>query len=112
MEAIVFDWDGTLIDSLAGIFDANLQVLAEHGVPFDEERYRAAYVPDWRLMYQPLGLPDEALEAAGERWLELYPPTDAPHLLPRAGESPPPLPHPRDVLGPATPRHRDRVEGP
>src|SRR5258705_12955789 len=88
MEAIVFDWDGTLIDSLAGIFDANLQVLAEHGVPFDEERYRAAYVPDWRLMYQRLGLPDEALEAAGERWLELYRQTDAAQLLPRAGESP------------------------
>src|SRR5206468_13050426 len=89
MEAIVFDWDGTLIDSLPGIFEANLQVLAEHGVPFDEERYRAAYVPDWRLMYQRLGLSDDSLEAAGERWLELYRQTDAAELLPPRRGVPP-----------------------
>ena len=84
MDAIVFDWDGTLMDSLPGIFDANLRVLSEFGVPFDDERYRAAYTPDWRLMYQRLGLPDEALEPAGLRWLELYRATDAAQLLPGA----------------------------
>ena len=76
MDAIVFDWDGTLVDSLPAIFDANLRVLEEYGLPFDDERYRAAYVPDWRLMYQRLGVPDDALDAAGERWLELYAETD------------------------------------
>ncbi|MEA2549908.1 MAG: hypothetical protein QOE42_2506, partial [Chloroflexota bacterium] len=34
MDAIVFDWDGTLIDSLPAIFVANQRVLAEHGLPF------------------------------------------------------------------------------
>jgi len=87
MDAIVFDWDGTLVDSLAGIFDANLRVLSEYGVPFDAERYRAAYTPDWRLMYQRLGLPEDALEAAGLRWLELCRETDAAQLLPGADES-------------------------
>ena len=72
MDAIVFDWDGTLVDSLPAIYDANLRVLAEYGLPFDDDRYRAAYVPDWRLMYQRLGIPDDSLEAAGARWLELY----------------------------------------
>ena len=110
MEAIVFDWDGTLIDSLPGIFEANLQVLAEHGVPFDEERYRAAYVPDWRLMYQRLGLPDEALDAAGERWLELYRQTDDAQLLPRADESLRRLAAAGYVLGLVTAGHRDVVE--
>ena len=65
MDAIVFDWDGTLVDSLPAIFDANLRVLEEYGLPFDDDRYRAAYVPDWRLMYQRLGVPDDALDAAG-----------------------------------------------
>src|SRR5438552_15671390 len=87
MDAIVFDWDGTLIDSLPGIFEANLQVLAEHGLPFDEERYRAAYVPDWRLMYQRLGVPDEHLDSIGGRWLELYREVDEAGLLPRVAES-------------------------
>jgi HAD superfamily hydrolase (TIGR01549 family) len=72
MEAIVFDWDGTLVDTLPAILRANTEVLAQYGVPFDEARYRAAYIPDWRLMYRRLGLPDAHLEAAGSRWLTLY----------------------------------------
>ena len=32
MDAIVFDWDGTLVDSLPAIFDANLRVLEEYGM--------------------------------------------------------------------------------
>jgi HAD superfamily hydrolase (TIGR01549 family) len=110
MEAIVFDWDGTLIDSLPGIFEANLQVLAEHGLPFDDERYRAAYVPDWRLMYQRLGVPDDRLDAAGERWLELYRQTDAALLLPGAAESLRRLAEAGFVLGLVTAGHRDVVE--
>ncbi len=110
MEAIVFDWDGTLIDSLPGIVEANLQVLAEYGLPFDDERYRAAYVPDWRLMYQRLGVPDDALDAAGERWLQLYRQTDAALLLPGAAESLRRLAEAGFVLGLVTAGHRDVVE--
>jgi HAD superfamily hydrolase (TIGR01549 family) len=72
MPAIVFDWDGTLVDSLPAILEANVTVLREHGVPFDEARYRAAYAPDWRLMYRRLGVPEADVEAAGARWLGLY----------------------------------------
>jgi phosphoglycolate phosphatase len=87
MDAIVFDWDGTLMDSLPAVFDANARVLAEFGVPFDEARYRAAYTPDWRMMYQRLGLPEGAMEAAGDRWLELYRDTDDAQLLPGAADA-------------------------
>jgi HAD superfamily hydrolase (TIGR01509 family) len=72
VSAIVFDWDGTLVDTLPAILEANITVLREHGVPFDEARYRAAYAPDWRLMYRRLGVPEAAVEAAGARWLGLY----------------------------------------
>jgi HAD superfamily hydrolase (TIGR01549 family) len=72
VDAVIFDWDGTLVDSLPAIFQANIDVLAELDLPFDEVRYRAAYVPDWRLMYTRLGVPPEHLERAGARWRELY----------------------------------------
>jgi phosphoglycolate phosphatase len=72
MDAVVFDWDGTLVDTLPAILRANTEVLVEYGLSFDEGRYRAAYVPDWRLMYRRLGVPDVHLEAAGARWLALY----------------------------------------
>lgn len=111
MDAIVFDWDGTLIDSLPAIYDANLKVLAEHGLPFDDERYRAAYVPDWRLMYQRLGVPDESLDAAGTRWLALYREANAAGLLPRVQESLQRLSDAGFVMGLVTAGHRDVVEG-
>lgn len=72
MDAIVFDWDGTLIDSLPAIYEANRVVLEEFGLPFDMERYRQAYIPDWRLMYERLGVPRDLVATAGARWLELY----------------------------------------
>ena len=109
MDAIVFDWDGTLVDSLPAIFDANLRVLEEYGLPFDDERYRAAYVPDWRLMYQRLGIPDDALDAAGERWLALYAATDAAALLPRISDSLQRLSDAGYVMGLVTAGHSDVV---
>ncbi len=111
MDAIVFDWDGTLVDSLPAIFDANTQVLAEYGLPFDADRYRAAYVPDWRLMYQRLRIPDDELEAAGARWLELYRATAEAGLLPRVAESLQRLADAGFVMGLVTAGHRDVVEG-
>ena len=72
MRAVVFDWDGTLVDTLPAILQANIEVLREYGVPFDETVYRSAYVPDWRHMYRRLGVPEAELGAAGLRWLELY----------------------------------------
>lgn len=72
MGAVVFDWDGTLVDTLPAILRANVDVLLEYGLPFDEARFRAAYTPDWRRMYIALGIPPSELETAGRRWLELY----------------------------------------
>ncbi|HEX3264635.1 MAG TPA: HAD hydrolase-like protein [Candidatus Limnocylindrales bacterium] len=87
MDAIVFDWDGTLCDSLPAIYDANRQVLEEYGLPFDDQRYREAYTPDWRVMYQRLGIPAAAIDAAGRRWVELYADAAESGLLPRVQES-------------------------
>lgn len=109
MDAIVFDWDGTLIDTLPAIYEANRRVLAEHGLPFDPDRYRAAYVPDWRLMYQRLGVPDEALESVGHRWLELYQLSEAADLLPGSAESLQRLSEAGYVLGLVTAGEREVV---
>jgi phosphoglycolate phosphatase len=110
VDAIVFDWDGTLVDSLPAIFDANTQVLAEYDLPFDTDRYRAAYVPDWRLMYRRLGVPDHQVEAVGARWLELYREAGRAALLPRITESLRRLSSAGFVMGLVTAGHRDVVE--
>ncbi|HJP88569.1 MAG TPA: HAD-IA family hydrolase [Candidatus Limnocylindrales bacterium] len=109
MDAIVFDWDGTLIDTLPAIYEANRLVLAEHGLPFDPDLYRAAYVPDWRLMYHRLGVPDDKLEHVGLRWLELYRLAGEASLLPRSAESLRRLSEAGYVLGLVTAGDRDVV---
>lgn len=72
MKALVFDWDGTLVDTLPAITRANAQVLLSYGVAYDDAAYRAAYSPDWRTMYRRLGVPAEHIEEAGWRWLGEY----------------------------------------
>jgi phosphoglycolate phosphatase len=72
VDAIVFDWDGTLVDSLAAINRANAEVLATYGLPFDFDAYREAYSPDWQLMYARLGVPPSKIDEASTRWLEAY----------------------------------------
>jgi phosphoglycolate phosphatase len=67
-EAVLFDWDGTLVDSLEGFYRANETVMAALGIPFDRQRYREVYTPDWRRFYGRLGVPDERLDEANARW--------------------------------------------
>ena len=68
MQAILFDWDGTLVDSLGAFHRANATVMATFDLPFDEVVYRRNYVPDWRLMYLRLGVPGDRLDEANELW--------------------------------------------
>ena len=68
MRAILFDWDGTLVDSLGAFQHANAAVMAAFGLPWDEAIYRRNYVPDWRLMYLNLGVPQDRLDEANELW--------------------------------------------
>jgi pyrophosphatase PpaX len=68
MRAILFDWDGTLVDSLGAFQHANAAVMAAFGLPWDEVIYRRNYVPDWRQMYLRLGVPPERLDEANELW--------------------------------------------
>lgn len=68
MDAIVFDWDGTLADTLGGLYRANVAVMEAFGLPFDRDVYRRHYAPDWRVMYGRLGIPDHRLDEANELW--------------------------------------------
>jgi pyrophosphatase PpaX len=68
VEAILFDWDGTLVDSLGAFHRANSTVMDAFGLPFDVVRYRQHYVPDWREMYRRLGVPHERLDEANALW--------------------------------------------
>jgi phosphoglycolate phosphatase len=68
--AALFDWDGTLVDTIALIYRANVVVLREIGVEMSRAWYREHYSPDWRKSYRDLGIPEDKWEAVGARWAE------------------------------------------
>lgn len=72
MDAILFDWDGTLVDTLGALFRANVEVMAAFDLPFDDELYRRHFTPDWRDMYRRLGVPADRLDEANSQWLAAY----------------------------------------
>ncbi len=87
MRAVLFDWDGTLVDTLPWMYEATAVVMAEFGVPFDWDDYRLHFSPDWRLLYRRLKVPEEAVERIGIRWWQVYRGEEAGALLPGAGEA-------------------------
>jgi pyrophosphatase PpaX len=68
--AALFDWDGTIVDSLPAIYRANVVVLGELGIRFSRSWFRDHYTPDWRRAYRELGIPEDRWNLLAERWSE------------------------------------------
>ena len=69
---LLFDWDGTVVDSAQLGLIAYEKSFAELGIPFDHETYRAVYSPNWLSVYEGLGLPKEQWQRADELWTQHY----------------------------------------
>ena len=111
VEAILFDWDGTLVDSLGAFHRANATVMEAFGLPFDVVRYRLNYVPDWREMYRRLGVPHERLDEANAlREATFAASGDEVHAFPGTVTALAGLAATGAVLGIVTAGHREVVE--
>lgn len=69
---ILFDWDGTLVDSYPSGFRASMAVAEHFGIPFDQERFLATYSPNWYETYRAVGLQEPEWERADQIWLDTY----------------------------------------
>ena len=72
MRAVVFDWDGTLADTLHLMYAATEEVVAGFGLHLTWDDYCRIWTPDWRALYGSVGLPAEVIEAAGRRCWAAY----------------------------------------
>lgn len=72
IRAVLFDLDGTLVDSFHSHYRVYTRVFADLGVPFDEDAYARHYSPNWYRFYERLGLPQAQWEAADQAWLRYY----------------------------------------
>lgn len=68
--AAIFDWDGTIVDTLWLIYRANVTVLGELGISMSRDWFREHYTPDWRRGYRDLGVPEDLWERTSARWAE------------------------------------------
>jgi HAD superfamily hydrolase (TIGR01509 family) len=72
MRTILFDWDGTIVDSIQALFETDGAICRQIGVPFDESIFRRAFSPNWRLMYRSLGIPEERVDEAVLVWASTF----------------------------------------
>ena len=69
---LIFDWDGTLVDSAQLGLIAFEKTFDQLGVPFAHDIYEAKYSPNWYSTYEALGLPKEQWQTADELWIQHY----------------------------------------
>ena len=72
LTAVLFDWDGTLLDSFPAGYRASIAVLEHYGIDIDRERFLETYSPNWYESYEKLGLPREEWDNADQMWRRTY----------------------------------------
>lgn len=73
IETILFDWDGTLVDSVDSAFLTFKKSLEHFDVPFTWAQFDEHYTPDWYRMYEAVGLSADRWKLADAMWKEFYP---------------------------------------
>ncbi|HEY0372843.1 MAG TPA: HAD-IA family hydrolase [Thermoanaerobaculia bacterium] len=69
VRAVLFDWDGTLVDTAEASFRCYVRLFEEFGIPFDRETYARTYSPNWYQTFRMLDIPEERWPHADARWL-------------------------------------------
>ncbi|HXL82447.1 MAG TPA: HAD-IA family hydrolase [Pyrinomonadaceae bacterium] len=72
INTLLFDWDGTLVDSAQLSLIAFEQSFATLGINFDREIYARVYSPNWYSVYEAMGLPPDQWQRADELWIQHY----------------------------------------
>lgn len=72
VDAVLFDWDGTLVNSADVSFRCFESVFGGYGIAFDRAAYAATYSPNWNRTYTAVGLPEDRWSEADARWVESY----------------------------------------
>ncbi len=72
IRAVLFDWDGTLLDSYHADTQAYLKMFHTLGIPWGLQELARHYSPDWYRVYRAARLPRERWDEAGRLWRRFY----------------------------------------
>jgi pyrophosphatase PpaX len=109
IRGVLFDWDGTLLNSYAADSAAYLAMFRAMEVPWGLAELEAHYSPNWYRVYRAAKIPRGKWDAADKIWRTHYA-KQAPRLLPGARRVLSLLAR-RHVLGLVTSGDSDRVHG-
>jgi HAD superfamily hydrolase (TIGR01509 family) len=90
--AFLFDWDGTIVDSVPALFETDAAIARRLGLPFDREIFKRTFSPNWRRKYDAMGVTEAQVEEAVAVWSEMFdssemkPFPDVPQALSRLAE--------------------------
>ena len=108
LRSVLFDWDGTPVDTAEASFRCYERMFAGFQIPFDRETYARTYSPNWHHTFRCLGLPEERWAEADEKWL-LHFAAETVDLIPGAREALQMLADANIVSGIVTSATRERV---
>ncbi len=69
-KALLFDFDGTLLDSFSAHFDVFQIMFARFGITIEKQQFLDSYSPNWYKTYEGMGLPQKDWKTADRIWLE------------------------------------------
>jgi HAD superfamily hydrolase (TIGR01509 family) len=72
VEAVLFDWDGTLLDSFDADSSAYLAMFREMAIPWGLDELALHYSPNWYNVYRAAKLPRARWNAANLAWRKQY----------------------------------------
>jgi len=72
IKGVLFDWDGTLLNSFHADSSAYIAMFREMGVPWGVEELAQHYSPNWYDVYRAAGLPEQHWSAADTSWRKHY----------------------------------------
>lgn len=107
LRGVLFDWDGTLLNSYAADSAAYLAMFRTLKISWGLADLEAHYSPDWYKVYDAAGVPRDSFDLADRLWREHYS-RHRPKLLPGARRVLYQLGR-RHALGLVTSGDRDRV---
>ena len=83
LKAVIFDWDGTLLDSYHADSQAYLSMFRTLGIPWGMRELDQHYSPDWYNVYGAAGVPKSRWIEADALWTKSYA-EHQPKLMPDA----------------------------
>src|SRR5215475_10730210 len=72
IQGVLFDWDGTLLDSYSADSTSYLAMFREMGIPWGLDELALHYSPDWYRVYEAAGLPRARWDDADRVWRKEY----------------------------------------